>query len=121
MTTIIWLAQQEFEVFALKRSDHAIVGRDDGVGQIAFALLKLQHFFFDRIARDESIREHSPRLSDAVRAVDRLRFDGGVPPRIEKENVIRRRQIQADAAGFQADEEQLAILIRLKSIDALLA
>ena len=44
-------------------------------------------------------------LADAVGAVDGLVFDGGIPPRIEEDDVAGGGEIQAEAAGLQRDEE----------------
>ena len=101
--------------------DQAVVGVDDRVGEVALGFLQLEHFFFDRVLGDQAIREDLAGLADAVGAVDGLRFDRGVPPGIEQEDVIGRGQIQAEAAGFQADEEQLAVRIVLELLDARLA
>jgi hypothetical protein len=40
-----------------------------------------------------------------VGAVGRLRLDGGVPPAVEVEDVIGGRQVQAEAAGAEREEE----------------
>ena len=122
-TRVVWpriigqaLGQQQFEVFATEFADEGVVGVDDGIGEFAFALLQLQYFFLDGVLGDEAIGEDLPGLADAVGAVDRLGFDGGVPPGIEEENVLRGRQIQAEAAGFEADEKQLAVFVGLEAI-----
>ena len=43
-----------------------------------------------------------------------------VPPRIEQEDVFRRREVEADAARFEADEEELAVGIGLEAFDLFL-
>ena len=72
-------------------------------------------------SRDQPTGENLSRLADAVRAIDRLRFHRRIPPGIEQENILGRRQIQTQPAGLEADEKQLAVRIVLESIDALLA
>ena len=52
------------------------------------------------------------RLADPVRAIDRLRLHGRIPPRIEKEDILGRRQVQAQASGLEADQEQPGTLDR---------
>jgi len=49
--------------------------------------------------------KHVLRLPDAMGATDRLRFDRRIPPRIEQKDVLRGRQVQAQSARFQADQE----------------
>src|SRR5207244_4510920 len=66
-------------------------------------------------------RENVLGLPDAMRAVNRLRLDGRVPPGIEQEDVVGTGQVQADAARLKADQEELAGWIRLKLFHARLA
>ena len=81
-------------------------------------LLQLEHLLLDRVARDQPVGEHAARLADAVRAVDRLRLDRRVPPRVEQEDVVGRGQVQAQAAGLEADQEQPAVRVVLEPLDA---
>src|SRR5678816_3566473 len=73
-----------------------------------------------RIARNETRREHPPRLANPVRPVDRLRLHRRVPPRIEEEHVVRRREVQAQPTRLEADEEHPARRVGLKARDTLL-
>jgi hypothetical protein len=74
--------------------------------QAAFAVLQGQDFFLHRPDGDQLVNENRFRLADAVGAVGGLRFHGRVPPRIVMDDRVRRRQVQAGAAGFEADQEQ---------------
>src|SRR5258707_9545665 len=49
------LTQQQFQILAPQVPDKALVGIDDGGGQIAFALLQLQNFLLHRIASDQAV------------------------------------------------------------------
>ena len=49
-------------------------------------------------------------------AVDRLALHRGIPPGVEQEDVVRRRQVQAEAAGLQADQEHLAVRVVLEPL-----
>src|SRR4051812_37501315 len=49
------LRQQQFQVLAPKVADETVVGVDDGVRQVALALLQLQHFLLDRVTSDEAV------------------------------------------------------------------
>ena len=53
--------------------------------------------------------------------VNSLRFDRRVPPGIEQKDVFCCRQVQAQPTGLQADQKQLAVFVRLKSLDSRLA
>ena len=61
---------------------------DDRLGELAFARLQLEDFFFDGVAGDEAVGDDRLLAADAVGAVDGLRFDGGVPPGVEQEDVV---------------------------------
>jgi hypothetical protein len=50
-----------------------------------------------------------------MRAVYGLRFNRGVPPRIENEYLLGGGEIQAPTACLQADEEEPAVFIILKA------
>ena len=51
------------------------------------------------VARDGEADLHRLFLADAIDAVGALIFDGGIPPTVEVDDVIRRCQRQADARG----------------------
>ena len=46
-----------------------------------------------------------------------LGFDGGIPPWVEKEDVLGGSQVQAQSTGLEADEKQLGFGVILKSLD----
>ena len=83
-------------------------------------MLQLEDLLLHRIARDETRREHPARLANSMRAVDRLRFDRRIPPRIQQEHVVCRRQVETEAARLEADEEDAALGIRLETPNAVL-
>ncbi len=56
-------------------------------------------------------------LADAVRAVDGLGLDGRVPPGVEQVNIFGRGQVQAQAAGFEADQKDRAVGVGLEAFD----
>ncbi len=82
-------------------------------------LLELEDLLLDRVAADQAVGEDVLRLADAVRAVDGLGLDGGVPPGVEQEDVLGGRQVQAEAAGLQADQEERAVGVVLEPLDPL--
>ena len=112
--------QQQLQILSPQIANQAGVGAHDRVGQSSLRGLQLEHLLLDGVARDEPVGEHGPRLPDAVRAVDRLRLDGRVPPRVEQEHVLGGGEVQAEAAGLQADEKQRAVR-RSGTVDARLS
>src|SRR5256885_17071982 len=77
--------KQIFEINLGEAAGEAFFAEDVGDG-LRFALLEVPNFFFDGAGRDEPIGGDVLRLADAVRAIDGLRFDGGVPPGVGKDN-----------------------------------
>src|SRR5262249_686916 len=75
----------------------------------------------DRVLADEALDENRLLLTDAVGAVDRLVLDGGVPPAVEEEDVVHELQVQADAAGAVAHQDDLLVAVRLELIEDRLA
>src|SRR5205807_7008248 len=57
-----------------------------------------------------------PGLPDAMGAVGGLRLDRGIPPRIEMNDGVGGGEIEADTAGFQADQEDWNRGIALEAI-----
>ena len=49
--------------------------------------MKFQDALLDRVLGDDAVGEDGARLADPMRAVNRLGFDGGVPPGVEEINV----------------------------------
>jgi len=75
-------------------TNHAVVDANNGRGKVAFSFLQLKNLLFDRIAGDQPISKNVPFLSDAMGAVDCLRFYCRIPPRIENEYILGGREIQ---------------------------
>jgi hypothetical protein len=115
------LGEEEFEVFALEVAEQAVVLTEDGVREFAFRVLEFEDLFFNRVAGDEAVGEDIAGLADAVGAVDGLSLNGGVPPGIEEEDISGGGQIEAKAAGTEADEEELAGGVVLEALDTCLA
>ena len=58
-----------------------------------------------------------PRLADSMGAIDRLRLDRRVPPRVQQEDVLGGGEVQSESASLQADEKEPAFRIVLKALD----
>ena len=100
--------EEHLQLLAADLRQHALILAEDRVGERALRRLQLEDLLLDRVPRDEPRRDHAPRLADAVRAVDRLRLDRRIPPRIEQEDVVGRGEVEAMAARLEADQEQRA-------------
>ena len=82
-----------------------VAARKERIGQIAFGFVEAQDFLLDGVARNQVIDGHVLVLPDAVGAVGGLLLDGGIPPRVQVDDVVGVGQVEAQSAGFQADEE----------------
>ena len=61
---------------------------DDICKEFAFLLDDVQDLFLNGVFEDNAVGEDGFVLADAVGAVDCLVFDGGIPPRVEEEDVV---------------------------------
>ena len=109
--------EQQFDLFAAQACDQAGGATEDGVGQRALGLLQLQHLFFDGVAGNQSVSEDAALLVDAMGAIDGLSFGGRIPPGVENEDVVGSGQIEAHAAGLQADQKKLHVWHGLKTLN----
>src|SRR5689334_20545980 len=75
--------EQKPELLRTNLRQNPLILAEDRVGQLTLGLLQLDDPLLDRVVRDETRGDHATRLPDAVRTIDRLRFHGRVPPRIE--------------------------------------
>ena len=80
-------------------------------------MLQREDFLLHRAACDQLVARHHARLADAMRAIRRLVFHRRIPPRIEMDDRVGSRQVQADTTRFQTDEKHRNGSVRLKPID----
>src|SRR5215208_1829871 len=99
------LRQQHLELLPTDLRQHTLILSEDGIGKRTLRRLQLENLLFHRVTRDKTRRHHLSRLSNAMCAIDRLRFDRRIPPRVEQEHVVGRRQIQSVTARFEADQK----------------
>jgi hypothetical protein len=57
--------------------------------------VKAEYFLFDGVGRDEAVDGDGTRLAHAVGAVGGLVLDGGIPPGVEVDDVVGRREVEA--------------------------
>src|SRR6266487_2676634 len=110
-----WLIFREevFEVGLGEALGEAFFAEDIGDG-LGFALLQFPNLFLDGAGGDEAVGVDRAGLADAMGAVDGLRFDGGVPPRIVEDDVAGGGEVEAGAGGAQAEEEHSGVGIFLE-------
>ncbi len=102
-------------------SEWVFLFTDDGIGELSFLLLQFDNALFDGVLADESVSEDVGGLAYSVRTVDGLRLDGGVPPGVKDEDVFGGGEVEAEAASFEADEEDGDIGIVLEVLDGCFA
>ena len=82
--------------------------------------MQLDDLLFDRSFSDKPVDGDGILLSDAVGAVGSLLLYGRVPPRVEMDDIIGRREVQAQSSSLQTDEEERHVA-GLKPFDELCA
>ena len=80
-------------------------------------LVKLQDAFFDGVACDDSMDQHRPGLADAMGAIGRLLLHGRIPPGVEQEDMIGRRQIQTGAPRFEGNQHDGGAILCREAAD----
>ena len=93
---------------------------EEGVGQVALGVVELDDLLLDRVGGDEAVDRDRAGLADAVGAVGGLVLHRRVPPGVHVDHVVGGREVQAEAAGLERDQEQVALAI-LEGVDPLLA
>src|SRR6185295_4923935 len=88
---------------------------------LRLALLELGDLLLDGAAGEEAIGDDGTVLADAVRAVDRLRLDCRVPPRVEENDIARGGEIESGTTGLERNEEHAGPFVGLEGRDDLLA
>jgi hypothetical protein len=83
-----------------------LFGVEQAFDQLAFAGLERGDLLFDRADGEQFVDEDLLLLADAMGAVGGLVLDGRVPPGIVVDDGVGGGEVEAGAAGFEADEEQ---------------
>src|SRR3954468_19387725 len=109
--------KEQLEFLAADLGQRALILAEDRVGEIALRALELEDLLLGRPLRHEPRGDHIALLANAVRAVDRLRLDRGIPPGVEEKDVVGRGEVEAVAARSEADQKELAVRILLKLFD----
>ena len=104
--SLCFFAQQLQQLLRLHGQDRAVGRAGDGVCQRLLGLLQLHDLFFNGVLCNELIHLHRVLLTDAVGAVRRLILDRGIPPRIQMDHVVGRREVEPRAARLEADEKE---------------
>ena len=77
--------QQELDILTGEvLNAHRDCRPQDGVSQVALFLLQFQDLLLNSAPADQAVGKDMLGLPDAVRPVDGLGLDGGVPPGIER-------------------------------------
>src|SRR5688572_28392095 len=98
-------ASQGCHVFHGQACHEGLLAVYEVIADLAFALLEDGNLMFDSTGGDRLVDGDGAGLVDAVVAVDSLGLDGGIPPWVVKDDGVGRCQVEADAAGFEADQE----------------
>ena len=118
--SVLLLAEEEVEILESEGAGEVFLS-ENVVSEGAFLFLEEADFFLDGVFDEEAVGEDGLFLADAVGAVDGLGFDGGVPPGVEEDDIGGGGEIEAGAAGFEADEEGGGAVVGLEFLDELAA
>jgi hypothetical protein len=79
--------------------------------------LKVQDSLLNRVTSHKSVNEDRVLLSDPIGTVSRLVLDGGVPPRIYNEDMIRRGEGEPYSTGLEREKHDFRTISRLKTLN----
>ena len=113
-----FLSEETHELFGRERRGAGSV--KDVIGQGALFAVEFVDALFHRVGGDQVVDCHRVTLTDAVGSVSRLAFDGGVPPRIQEDHVVCRREVETSAARLEREQEKIAFAA-LEGVDGLVA
>ena len=82
----------------------------NALGKRAFLVVQLDDALLDATLADQAIDGHRSQLPDAMRPTHGLVFGGRVPPWVGNDHVIGSGQVEPEATGFQADQEEICLL-----------
>lgn len=88
--------------------------------RLRLSLLQFPDLFFHGARRDEAVGIDRPSLADPMGTIDRLGFDGWVPPRIVKDDVTGSGEVETCAGSAQAQEKHRGVRIGLERLDDIL-
>ena len=94
-----------FEIGAGQGVDRDAVAVDGGFEERSLSGLQFEDLLFDGATGDELVDHDGLGLADAMGAVGGLGFDLWVPPRVEVDDNVGADEVEAGAAGFEADEK----------------
>ena len=66
---------------------------------------------------DEAVGVDGLGLADAMRSVDGLGFDGGVPPGVVEDDVTGGGEVESGSGGAEAEEEGAGVGVILEGLD----
>ena len=84
---------------------------EDVVGNVTFFILQANNLLLNGMLGKHPNNGDILCLADAVSAVNGLFLDRGVPPGIQKDDIICRCQIKSKTAGFQTYKKHLAFTV----------
>ncbi len=79
--------------------------------EFSLTLLKNQYFLFDTFFNDGSIDGELIFLPDSMGPIDRLAFDGRIPPWIHEKNITGGCKVKTEAPGLKRNKKNLGITI----------
>src|SRR5688500_11129903 len=90
-------------------SHEAIFRGNQFLVEFQLILLRCNVFLLYCISCDELVSEYFSLLADAMCAVNGLGFNGGIPPRIQDENIIGFCKIKTQSPCFYGNQKNLQL------------
>ena len=88
------MSEERKDIFECKFRVLEFVSTKRRCGELAFLLLQMEDTLFDCLLNRKFVNVHVAFLAEAVSAVECLVLEGGVPPEIDKDDIVATCEIQ---------------------------
>ena len=110
------VSEDELEIVDTEVGSKAFIAKHIG-DELRLLVLEDADFLFYGISSKQAVGDNLILLADAVRAVDGLVLDGGVPPWIIEDDVRGGGEVESRAAGLQREHENGWVFRCLETLD----
>ena len=84
----------ELDEFLDAEGGQFVISTEELISQVSFPLMQVLNFFFDGVFSEQVVDGHWFILTQPVRPVGSLVFNGWIPPGVQVDDIVRLSQVQ---------------------------